>query len=259
MIIRSEKELEILRKGGKRLAFVMSELVKKTKVGVFTIELDSLAYDLIKKQEGEPAFLNYKPEKNSKPYPTSVCVSINEDIVHCVPTKEKIIKDGDIVSIDLGMKYKNLITDMAYTIGVGNIDKLGKKLIETTKTALLSCIKEAKVGGYIGDIGFAVEKTAKKNKFSVFQELVGHGVGRELHEDPLIPNFGMKGRGKKLIEGMVLAIEPMIGEGSGDMVSGRDGFTYKTKDGKRSAHFEHTIIVTKNGPEILTKNENLVY
>lgn len=259
MVIKSKKELEILKEGGRRLAFVMSELIKKTKVGVSTIELDNLAYDLIKNQEGEPAFLNYKPERKSRPYPASVCVSINEDIVHCVPTKEKIIKDGDIVSIDLGMKYKNLITDMAYTIGVGNVDKIGKKLIEATKVALLSGIKEAKVGNHIGDVGFAVEKVAKKNNFSVFQELVGHGVGYELHENPLIPNFGTKGRGEKLIEGMILAIEPMIGEGCGDIVSGRDGFTYKTKDEKRSAHFEHTIVIEKDGPEILTINKNLVY
>jgi len=253
MVIKNEKELEILKKGGKRLAFVISELVKKTKIGISTIELDNLAYDLIKKQGGEPAFLNYKPEKNLKPYPASVCVSINEDIVHCVPTKEKIIKDGDIVSIDLGMKYKNLITDMAYTIGVGKVDKIGKKLIETTKMALLSGIKEAKIGNRIGDIGFSIEKIAKKNSFSVFQELVGHGVGYELHENPLIPNFGQKGKGEKLVEGMVLAIEPMIGEGSGDMVLGHDDFTYKTKDRKRSAHFEHTIVITSEGPIILTK------
>lgn len=250
---KKENEIEILKEGGKRLAFVMSELIKKTKVGISTIELDNLAYDLIKKQDGEPAFLNYKSEKKSKPYPASVCVSINEDIVHCVPDKNRIIKDGDIVSIDLGMKYKNLITDMAYTIGVGNVDKIGKKLIEATKTALLSGIKEAKVGNNIGDIGFSVEKIAKKNNFSVFQELVGHGVGYKLHEDPMIPNFGVKGEGEILIEGMVLAIEPMIGEGEGDIISGRDGFTYKTKDGKRSAHFEHTIVITKKGPEIITK------
>lgn len=259
MVIRNKKELEILREGGKRLAFVMSGLIGKTKVGISTIELDNLAFDLIKNQEGEPAFLNYKPDRSSRSYPANICVSINEDIVHCIPTKEKKIKDGDIISIDLGMKYKNLITDMAYTVGVGNVDKIGKKLIETTKMALLSGIKEAKAGNRVGDIGFIIEKIAKKNNFSVFQELVGHGVGYELHEDPMIPNFGVKGEGEELVEGMILAIEPMIGEGRGDIVFGRDGFTYKTKDGKRSAHFEHTIVVTKNGPEILTMNKNLVY
>jgi methionyl aminopeptidase len=253
VLIKNKEELEILKEGGRRLAFVMSELIKKTKVGISTIELDELAYDLIKKQEGEPAFLNYKPEKKSKPYPASVCVSINEDIVHCVPTKERIIKDGDIVSIDLGMKYKNLITDMAHTIGVGVVDKTGKKLMEMTKTALLSGIKEAKVGNYIGDIGFAIEQIANENNFSIFQELVGHGVGYKLHEEPFIPNFGKKGSGEKLKEGMVLAIEPMIGEGGGKIITGQDGFTYKTKDGKRSAHFEHTIVITKDGPEVLTK------
>ncbi|MBU3969117.1 type I methionyl aminopeptidase [Patescibacteria group bacterium] len=253
MIIKNSEELEILREGGKRLAFVVSELVKKTKVGISTIELDKLAHVLMKKQGGKPAFLNYKTEKESKPYPASVCISIDEDIVHCVPTKEKIIKDGDIVSIDLGFEYKKFITDMAYTVGVGKVDKTGKKLIKTTKTALLSGIKEAKAGNHIGDIGFVIEKIAQKNNFSVFQELVGHGVGQKLHEDPLIPNFGKKGMGEELKEGMVLAIEPMIGEGGGDIISGQDGFTYRTKDGKRSAHFEHTIVITKNGPEILTK------
>jgi len=142
---------------------------------------------------------------------------------------------------------------MAYTIGVGEVDKVGKKLIETTKTALLSGIKEAKAGNHIGDIGFAVEKIAQKNKFSIFQELVGHGIGQKLHEDPLIPNFGREGRGEKLKEGMILAIEPMIGEKGGGIILGRDGFTYKTKDEGRSAHFEHTIVITKKGQEILTK------
>jgi len=253
MIIKTDNELEILREGGKRLAFVMFELIKKVEIGVSTIELDKFVYDLIKKHDGEPAFLNYKPEKKSKPYPASVCVSINEDIVHCVPTKKRIINDGDIVSLDLGMKYKGLITDMAYTVGVGKTDEVAKKLIKTTEMALLSGIKEARIGNCVGDIGFAVEKIIKENGFSVFEELVGHGVGKKLHEEPFVPNFGKKGSGEKLIERMVLAIEPMAGEGQGRIISGDDGFTYKTKDGKRSAHFEHTIVITKNEPEILTK------
>ncbi|MEK7182498.1 MAG: type I methionyl aminopeptidase [Patescibacteria group bacterium] len=253
MIIKNIEELEILKEGGRRLAFVMSELIKNVKVGVSTIELDKLAYDLIKKQKGESAFLNYKPEKDSRPYPASICVSIDDEIVHCVPSEKRIIKNGDIVSIDLGMKYKNLITDMAYTVGVGKVDKIGKKLIEMTKMALLSGIKETKIGNHIGDIGFAIEKIAKKNNFSIFQELVGHGVGYELHEDPLIPNFGFRGEGEELKKGMVLAIEPMIGEGIGKIISGKDGFVYKTKDGKRSAHFEHTIVITSGEPIILTQ------
>ncbi|TSD02887.1 MAG: methionine aminopeptidase [Parcubacteria group bacterium Athens0714_16] len=257
--IKKENEIKILKEGGKRLAFVMSELIKNVKVGVSTIELDKLAYKLIKQQNGEPAFLNYRPDKKSKPYPASLCVSIDDEIVHCVPSEKRIIKNGDIVSLDIGMKYENLITDMAYTVGVGKINDKAKKLIETTKTALLSGIKEVKAGNHVGNIGFAVEKVAKENGFSVFRELVGHGVGYELHEEPFIPNFGFKGDGEKLEEGMVIAIEPMIGEGIGKIISGEDGFTYKTKDGKRSAHFEHTIVVTKNGCEILTKDKNLVY
>lgn len=257
--IKKENEIEILREGGKRLAFVMSELIKNVKVGVSTIELDKLAYKLIKRQNGEPAFLNYKPDKKSKPYPASLCVSIDDEIVHRVPSENRIIKNGDIVSMDIGMKYKNLITDMAYTVGVEEVDDVGKKLIETTKKALLSAIKEVRAGNHVGDVGFVVEKIAKENGFSVFRELVGHGVGYELHEEPFIPNFGFKGDGEKLEEGMVIAIEPMVGEGVGKIISGEDGFVYKTKDGKRSAHFEHTMVVTKNGCEILTRNENLIY
>jgi len=250
--IKKEKEIKILKEGGKRLAFILNELIKNTKEGITTLELEKIAIDLIKKQNGESAFLNYKPDGSRLAYPANICVSINEEIVHGVPSKDKIIKNGDVVSIDLGFKYKNLITDSAYTVGIGNVDARTKKLINTTKNALYDGIKRIKDGAHIGDIGFAVEKAAKNNGFSVFRELVGHGVGRELHEEPFIPNFGDKGSGEEIKKGMVLAIELMLGEGGGEIIQGRDGFVYKSRDGKRSAHFEHTVVVTKNGAEILT-------
>jgi len=251
-ILKNIEEINILREGGKILAFVLYEAAKKSVPGAKTIELDKLAEKMIKEAGGRPSFKNYKTPDDKFPYPASLCVSINEEVVHGVPG-ERVLKDGDIVSLDLGMEYKGFYTDSAVTVSVGNISEQAKKLIETTKESLNLGIMAVKSGAFTGDVGYAVQSFAEKNGFNVIRKLVGHGLGRKVHETPEIPNFGVKGKGEILKEGEVIAIEPMITAGRHDIYLDKNWWTWKTKDGSLSAHFEHTIIVTKNGAEIITK------
>ncbi len=253
IILKTKKEIADLREGGKILASVHSALVKHVKIGVSTKDLDNIAIELIKKAGGEPAFLNYKPEGVSTPFPATLCVSVNNEIVHGIPKENKILKDGDIVSLDLGVKYKGLFTDAAITVPVGKISKADKKLLDVTKEALNVGIEQARVGNTVGDIGYAIEKYIKPYKYGIVKDLSGHGVGKYIHEDPYIPNYGKAGKGEKLTEGMVIAIEPMINAGTSRISVDRDGWTIKTADASRSAHFEHTVAITKNGPIILTE------
>ena len=251
--LKSEKDIEILREGGKRLAFILSALKKASKPGVTTKELDDLAFKLTKDGGDIPAFLNYQPYGASRPYPASSCISINNEIVHGIPNESnKVLKVGDIVSLDMGLIHKGLFVDSAITVPVGKIDEDAKKLLKATKESLEAGIKAIKIGGHIGDIGFAVAKVASKYKFGIAEGLCGHGVGFEVHEDPYVPNEGTKGEGPSLVPGLVIAIEPMLNEGTGQTKIAKDNWTYLTKDGKRSAHFEHTIAITKDGVEILT-------
>jgi methionyl aminopeptidase len=250
--IKTPEEIKILREGGKQLASVLYQVAEKAKPGIATIELDELAEKLIKKAGCEPSFKNYKTKEDKIPYPASLCVSVNDEIVHGIPSRDRILKEGDIVGLDLGMKYKNLYTDMAITVPIGKINKQAKKLIETAEKSLAEGIRIIKEGNYIGDIGFAIQKYVEKKGFSVVRKLVGHGVGHKAHEDPEIPNFGKKGTREILKSGMVLALEPMITAGSPDIVLDSDNWTWKTKDGSSAAHFEHTVAVTKNGAEIIT-------
>jgi methionyl aminopeptidase len=251
--IKTEKEIEILREGGKKLAFVLSEVAKIAKPGVVTIELDELAEKLIREGGGEPSFKNYRTGDDRIPFPASLCVSINDEIVHGIPSKKRVLKEGDIVSLDAGMKYKGMYTDSCITVPVGDVNDKARRLMDVCKKALSVGIKTIKEGSYIGDIGFAIQTYAEKEGFGVVRNLVGHGVGYEVHEGPEIPNFGKKGEREKLKAGMVLAIEPMLTEGSYDTKLASDDWTWKTRDGKLSAQFEHTVVVTKNGFEILTK------
>ena len=253
IILKTKKEIADLREGGKILASVHSALVKHVKIGVSTKDLDNIAIELIKKAGGEPAFLNYKPEGVSTPFPATLCVSVNNEIVHGIPKENKILKDGDIVSLDLGVKYKGLFTDAAITVPVGKISKADKKLLDVTKEALNVGIEQARVGNTVGDIGYAIEKYIKPYKYGIVKDLSGHGVGKYIHEDPYIPNYGKAGKGEKLTEGMVIAIEPMINAGTSRISVDRDGWTIKTADASRSAHFEHRVAITKNGPIILTE------
>lgn len=249
--IKTKEEIEILREGGKRLAFILNEVARKVAPGVSTKELDDYARKLIKERGDEPSFLNYTPKGAKYPYPASLCTSINDEVVHGIPSSDRILKEGDIVALDCGLKHRGLFTDMAITVPVGKIDSKAKKLLSVTKEALAAGI--AQTGRHIGDIGCVISEVARRYGFSVVRDLTGHGVGYAVHEDPHVPNFGKKGTGEKLVPGMVLALEPMINEGSGEVVLSDDGYTFRTKDGSRNAHFEHTILITEGKAEILTK------
>jgi methionyl aminopeptidase len=254
IIIKTPEEIGILREGGKHLASVLYALKEKVFPGVSTKELDLYAEKLIREMGDTPAFLNYKPDGAGKPFPASLCISVNDEVVHGIPKKDRILKEGDIVSLDLGVKHRGLFTDMAITVPVGDIDALNKKLLEVTEQSLLEGIKAAVGGNTVGDIGFAIESFIKaKGRYGIVDVLSGHGVGRAIHEDPYIPNFGKRGKGEKLIPGMVVAIEPMVNMGTKNVTIDEDGYTIYTADQKRSAHFEHTILITEGDPEILTK------
>lgn len=252
--IKTKEEIEILREGGKRHAYILNEIAKSVFPGVSTLTLNNLADKLIKEGGDTPAFLNYKPYGAKRPYPASLCVSINDEIVHGIPNENpKILKEGDIVSLDLGLTHKGLITDMAITVPVGEVRKEIKELLEVTKKALFKGIKMARGNARTGDIGFAIQSFVDPYGFGLVRELSGHGVGYKVHEDPYVPNFGVKGKGEKLVPGMVIAIEPMVNLGTEKIVLDSDGYTYKTRDGKASAHFEHTVLIREGDAEILTQ------
>lgn len=249
MIIKNKKELDILREGGKRLAVVLSNVAESAVPGVTTKFLDELAEKLILESGGRPSFKNYANPMGKKDYPATLCVSVNDEIVHGIPD-ERILKAGDIVGLDIGMWYERLCTDTAITVLVGGGTN---GLISATKKSLQIGISKVKAGVRIGDIGFTIQNFLEKEGFGVVRELVGHGVGNAVHEDPEIPNWGKLGTGMELLENMVIAIEPMATEGSPKVKLLNDGWTWATRDGSHSAHFEHTLVVTKNGSEVLTK------
>ncbi len=249
--LKSRSEIEIMAEGGKRLARVLHALRRVVHPGITTKVLDEVAFDLIKASDTEPAFLNYHPAGSRQAYPFTLCASINEGVVHGIPS-DYVVKDGDVVKLDLGLKYKGFYLDSAVTVGVGKITHEAKKLIEVTEEALNLAIEEARPGNTLGDIGHAVEAFVKKNKFSVVRSLTGHGIGRNLHEDPAVLNFGRPGEGEKLKSGMVLAIEPMVAAGAGATRQRKDD-SFVTADGSLAAHFEHTVAITEKGPRILTK------
>lgn len=252
IIIKTKEQIEIIREGGKILAEVLQKVVGKVAPGISTYDLDKYTFDFIKEEGATPAFLNYRPEGAPKAFPASICISVNNEIVHGIPLKTRILKEGDIVSLDLGIKYKGLFTDHAVTVPVGKISKIDEKLLADTKKALEIGIMAAVGGATVGDIGHAIESFAGK-KYGIVRELAGHGVGVKIHEDPYIPNYGKAGKGQKLIPGMIVAIEPMLNIGKAGIVTAPDNWTIKTIDGKHSAHFEHTILITEGDAEILTR------
>lgn len=217
------------------------------KPGVSTAEIDRIAYEYIISQGAEPNFLHLYG------FPATACISVNDEVIHGIPSKERILKEGDIVSIDLGAKKHGFNGDNAATFACGKISAEAQRLIDTTRESLYEAIKVAVPGGKIGDIGSCVQRYCEERGFSVVREYTGHGVGKELHEDPAVPNYGTAGRGVRLLPGMTIAIEPMINQGTKAIRRLSDGWTVKTADGKLSAHFENTIAVTKDGPVILTK------
>lgn len=249
--LKTEADIEILRAGGRRLGAILASLSTKVAPGVTTADLDDYAQELIKKDGDTAAFLNYRPSGARLAYPAALCVSINDEIVHGIPSK-RVIKDGDLVGLDLGLKHQGLITDAAITVPVGEISPEARRLMDGTKEALAVAIKVARVGKTVGDIGAAAEAVAKRYGLGVVRDLAGHGVGYHVHEEPSVPNFGRPGEGPELRPGLVIAIEPMFTLGQEETKLQSDGFTFVTKDGSLAAHFEHTIVVTKSGPEILT-------
>lgn len=252
--IKTPEDIQKLREGGKHLAMVLSALKNAVKVGMSTAGLDALAEKMVREMGDKPAFLNYKPQGAKRAFPASLCVSINDEIVHGIPNENsRELVEGDIVGLDMGLIHDGMIVDAAITVAVGKVDAGAKKLLAATEEALNAGIKAARGGAYVGDIGVAVEAVADRNHFAVAEELAGHGVGYKVHEDPFVPNFAAPGQGPLLKPGMVIAIEPMFNEGKGDIKVDQDGWTIRTKDGSRSAHFEHTILITEGAPEILTK------
>ena len=253
-MIKTKKEIEIMREGGKRLAEILKKVSDEVKPGINVSVLNDLAEKLIREDGDEPSFLGYTPEGASRPYPATLCVSINEEIVHGIPNeKEKVLKEGDIVGLDLGLKHKGLFLDTAVTVGVGKISKEDQKLINITKEALNVGINATRAGNTVGDIGYAIKRFVYTYGYGIPYELGGHGIGHEVQQMPHIPNYGNKGKGEKLKAGMVLALEPMLNIGSAKIKLDKDGYTYKTADGKKSAHFEHTILITDDEAEVLTK------
>jgi methionyl aminopeptidase len=253
IIIKTDSEIERLRKGGPVLAGILRAVAKKVVPGVTTGELDQYAYKMIKEAGHTPAFLHYKPEGADFPYPASLITSVNAEVVHGIPGK-KVLKEGDIIALDLGLNYEGVFLDHAITVPVGGITTpKDKELIAVTEQALYKGIEAIVPGATVGDIGHAIESFVKPYKLGIVRTLSGHGVGRAIHEDPYVPNYGRPGKGAKLEPGMVIAIEPMLTRGSEDIVTMRDGYTLKTSDNSRSAHFEHTVLITEEGAEILTK------
>ncbi|MDE1925031.1 MAG: type I methionyl aminopeptidase [Patescibacteria group bacterium] len=252
MIAKTDDEIKNLREAGKKMAEVVRAVLAKVGPDVSSWVLEEVARAATARLGARPSYLNYSEGKKMQKYPAALCVSINNEIAHSPPRPDKMLRAGDVVSIDFGLEYNGIYMDTACTVGVGAIDKSAQNLLAGTSVALGAAIAAAKVGGYTGDIGEAVERTAKQFKLGVVEELRGHGVGAAVHELPYVDNYGHAGEGGKLVEGMVLALEPIFAERSGDMVDAGDGYTYITKDGSRSAHFEHTVLLTQNGPEILT-------
>jgi len=254
LLSKNDPRIETLREGGSRLATIMEKIVDMVAPDVSTEAIDAHARKLVAEGGDKAAFLGYQPQGSARPYPAAICVSVNEEVVHGIPNETpRALKEGDVITLDMGLVHERLITDMAFTVGVGRIEKSVQKLIDVAREALNSAIDTARAGNTTGDIGHIVEEIAKKYGFSVPRELGGHGVGEHVHEQPFIPNFGQPGSGVKLEKGMVLAIEPIIVAGKGIIELDNDGYTYKTRDKSRATQFEHTVIVTDDKPEILTQ------
>ena len=254
---KTPEEIEILKEAGKILGTILRELGKACKPGVSTLDLDDMAMEFAEKYKVEPVLLGYHPGFADRPYPAAICISVNDCVQHGVPSEKVILKEGDVVNLDMSIAHNNMIVDSGITVGVGEISDENRRLLETTKEALALGIKQAKPGNHIGDISAAVQQLVESRGFSVVEVLCGHGVGYAVHEDPIIPNFGKAGTGPKIEVGHVYAIEPIVNIGKPDVWfdDDGDGYSVYTEDGSWSAHFEHTVAITENGPVILTKPE----
>ncbi len=244
--INTPDEVERIRESSQIVGRCLLLLGREVRPGVTTQELDRLAEEFIRAQGGEPAFKGYRG------YPASICASINEEVVHGIPSGKRVLKEGDVVSLDIGVKKAGFYGDAARTFAVGSIDEAAQRLLEATERSLYAGIDQARPGGRVSDISSAIEREIKQSGFSVVRALVGHGVGRELHEEPQVPNYGRPGEGPRLKTGMVLAIEPMVNTGGADVITLADQWTVVSADRSRSAHFEHTVAIGADGPVVLS-------
>lgn len=257
MIAKTTEEIAGLRVAGNLLAEALRKTAALVAPGVTTAALDLAAERFVREQGGVPAFLNYQQEGSSYPFPAALCVSINEEVVHGIPSEGRIVQAGDLVMLDLGLSLNGYFVDAAVTVCAGACDERGQTLIRATEEALTEALKIARPGARMGDLGTAIASVAQKYGLGVVEELGGHSLGRVPHEPPFVPNTGKAGTGPKLIEGLVLAIEPIFTEGGGAVELAPDGWTYVTRDGSRSAETEHTVLITKDGAEILTASRDL--
>jgi methionyl aminopeptidase len=252
VIAKHQKDIDGLRAAGRLLSEVLREVASMAGEGVSSALLNQHAEERIKAAGAVPSFLNYTPPTAPYPYPAALCVSINDEVVHGIPSEEKIFKKGDIVSLDLGLSLAGYFVDSALTVAIGGNDEKGEKLLACTREALAAAVAAASAGNHMGDIGAAVETVVKKYNLAVVKDLGGHAVGKSVHEKPFIANYGKPGHGEALVEGMVLALEPIVSEGKGAIDVAEDGWAYGTRDHSRTAHFEQTILIAKDGAEVFT-------
>lgn len=253
IFLKSRQEIEIMRTANRIVSEILIELQEYIKAGISTGEIDRLAAESIRKKGARSAFKGYQIRSGVTPFPATICISLNNEIVHGIPSTQRIIRDGDVVSLDFGVIYKDFYGDAAITFLLGEAEARVGQLIQATVESLEAGIAQAQVGNRLGDISAAIQERVEQEGFSVVREFVGHGVGRKLHEDPPVPNYGARDRGVRLREGMVLAIEPMVNIGGPDVMMKSDGWTAVTKDGSISAHFEHSVAITERGPEVLSR------
>jgi methionyl aminopeptidase len=249
--LKSPEEIEVMRAANLVVAEVLAELCQRVRPGVATSELDRIAEEITRRRGAVPAFKGY--EVHGRVFPASVCISINEEVVHGIPSDKRFLHEGDIVGIDFGVRHQGFYGDAAITVPVDRADPEAERLMRATREALWAGIEQVQVGQRLGDVSAAIQERVEREGFSVVREFVGHGIGKRLHEEPQVPNFGKADRGVRLREGMVLAIEPMVNAGVPDVIIKEDGWTAVTKDGSRSAHFEHSVAVTEKGPYVLSQ------
>jgi methionyl aminopeptidase len=253
-LTKSKEEIRIMQEGGKILARILRELAEYSKPGITTEDINDKALELAEMYKVEPVLLGYKPDFSHLPYPAALCTSVNDTVQHGIPSEDEILEEGDIINLDMSIGHKGLIVDSGITIPVGKTDQTSEKLMRVTKEALMRGIAQARAGNHIGDISASIQECVEKAGFSIVRELSGHGVGHAVHEEPYIPNFGKKGTGPVIEIGNVFAIEPIVNVGKKEVVfDEEDGYSVYTVDGTRSAHFEHSVAVTENGPLVLTK------
>ncbi|MBI3891549.1 MAG: type I methionyl aminopeptidase [Candidatus Wallbacteria bacterium] len=251
--VKTEAELDIMRVAGRYVAEILFELTDAVKPGVTTMALNKIAEEAIRKRKVKSPFLGYQPHRGMPPYPASLCTSVNDEVVHGIPSDRTVLKDGDVIGLDFAVIHEGYVADAAVTVPVGKVSRSVQRLLNIGRQSLLEGILQTQPTKRINDIGHAVQRYAERHNYSIVRDYMGHGVGRRMHEPPSVPNYGEPGTGMRMQPGLVLAIEPMLNQGVKETFVAPDGWTVKTADGKLSVHFEHTVAIRQDGPEILTK------